>query len=314
MAASCIYIAILLFYCLGESHTNTGNDFLGLGSIKGKPWSKYLLDETDSLFEFDVDYDVNLDRGYYTLEGNPFQNSAAILPMDLHLNDLQYHGTTTLAFIFQHGVIIAVDSRASMGSYVGSRTVKKMFPVSKKPPIVATMAGGAADCAYWIRLVSRRASLLKSNNGIPLSVKSISKMLAMSLRNYRKAGLSVGTMVAGWDFSGPGICYVDNDGSCISGRLFCVGSGSKLAYAVLDGEKLKRNAMLGTNGDSNSSISGGSSSNSSTLPVNDQHDWTNYLSIDEAVNIATAAIRHATHRDGYSGGYINVVHIDKVGY
>lgn len=28
------------------------------------------------------------------------------------------HGTTTLAFIFQGGVIVAVDSRASMGSYI----------------------------------------------------------------------------------------------------------------------------------------------------------------------------------------------------
>jgi hypothetical protein len=28
------------------------------------------------------------------------------------------HGTTTLGFIFEHGVIIAVDSRATMGSYI----------------------------------------------------------------------------------------------------------------------------------------------------------------------------------------------------
>lgn len=28
------------------------------------------------------------------------------------------HGTTTLAFIFEGGVIVAVDSRASMGSYI----------------------------------------------------------------------------------------------------------------------------------------------------------------------------------------------------
>ena len=28
------------------------------------------------------------------------------------------HGTTTLGFIFEHGVIVAVDSRASMGSYI----------------------------------------------------------------------------------------------------------------------------------------------------------------------------------------------------
>lgn len=28
------------------------------------------------------------------------------------------HGTTTLAFIYQHGVVVAVDSRASMGPYI----------------------------------------------------------------------------------------------------------------------------------------------------------------------------------------------------
>lgn len=32
------------------------------------------------------------------------------------------HGTTTLAFKFQHGVIVAVDSRASAGSYIGKST------------------------------------------------------------------------------------------------------------------------------------------------------------------------------------------------
>ena len=31
------------------------------------------------------------------------------------------HGTTTLAFKFQHGVIVAVDSRATAGSYIGMK-------------------------------------------------------------------------------------------------------------------------------------------------------------------------------------------------
>lgn len=35
------------------------------------------------------------------------------------------HGTTTLAFKFKGGVIVAVDSRATAGSYVASGTVKK---------------------------------------------------------------------------------------------------------------------------------------------------------------------------------------------
>ena len=29
------------------------------------------------------------------------------------------HGTTTLAFKFKYGVIVAVDSRATQGSYIG---------------------------------------------------------------------------------------------------------------------------------------------------------------------------------------------------
>ena len=29
------------------------------------------------------------------------------------------HGTTTLSFIFQGGIIVAVDSRATAGSYIG---------------------------------------------------------------------------------------------------------------------------------------------------------------------------------------------------
>lgn len=40
------------------------------------------------------------------------------------------HGTTTLSFIFQGGAIVAVDSRASQGSFVGSKTVQKVLPIN----------------------------------------------------------------------------------------------------------------------------------------------------------------------------------------
>ena len=56
-------------------------------------------------------------------------------------------GTTTLSFVFQGGIIMAVDSRASMGHYVSSETVRKVIEISGKK--LATIAGGAADCQYW---------------------------------------------------------------------------------------------------------------------------------------------------------------------
>ena len=37
------------------------------------------------------------------------------------------HGTTTLAFKFQHGVIVAVDSRATAGSWIGEWAVFHQF-------------------------------------------------------------------------------------------------------------------------------------------------------------------------------------------
>ncbi|CAG8829835.1 28340_t:CDS:2, partial [Racocetra persica] len=59
------------------------------------------------------------------------------------------HGTTTLAFKFQGGIIVATDSRASSGSYIASQTVKKVIEIN--PYLLGTMAGGAADCQFWER-------------------------------------------------------------------------------------------------------------------------------------------------------------------
>lgn len=43
-----------------------------------------------------------------------------------------------------------------------------------------------------------------------------------------------GTMVAGWDPTGPGLYYVDSDGQRTKGERFSVGSGSLYAYGILD--------------------------------------------------------------------------------
>lgn len=65
----------------------------------------------------------------------------------------QQHGTTTLGFIFKGGIILSVDSRSTMGGYISSNNVKKVLPITDK--IMATIAGGAADCEFWERDLSR---------------------------------------------------------------------------------------------------------------------------------------------------------------
>lgn len=113
----------------------------------------------------------------------------------------QYHGTTTIGFINGDSIILCVDSKASIGNYVGSRTVKKIIPITDT--VVATMAGGAADCGYWIREISKTTKIFEYENGGPLKVGMIARLLASKLREYRGKGLSVGTMVAGIDENGP---------------------------------------------------------------------------------------------------------------
>lgn len=52
------------------------------------------------------------------------------------------HGTTTLAFRFQGGIIVATDSRATAGDWIASQTVKKVIEINSA--LLGTMAGGAA--------------------------------------------------------------------------------------------------------------------------------------------------------------------------
>ena len=142
-------------------------------------------------------------------------------------------GTTTLGFIFSGGVIVAVDSRASQGSYISSQTVKKVIEIN--PFLLGTMAGGAADCQFWQRNLGVQCRLHELASGRRVSVRAASKLLANTMYSYKGMGLSMGTMVAGWDpRTGPGLYYVDSDGQRTKGQVFSVGSGSLYAYGVLD--------------------------------------------------------------------------------
>ena len=67
--------------------------------------------------------------------------------------DLSYSQALTLSGMYQGGVVVAVDSRASMGPYVSSQTVKKVIEIN--PYLLGTMAGGAADCSFWERHLAK---------------------------------------------------------------------------------------------------------------------------------------------------------------
>ncbi|CAM9810237.1 unnamed protein product [Lampetra planeri] len=186
------------------------------------------------------------------------------------------HGTTTLAFKFQHGVIVAVDSRATAGSYIASQTVKKVIEIN--PYLLGTMAGGAADCMYWERVLAKQCRIYELRNKERISVAAASKLLANMVYQYKGMGLSMGTMICGWDKKGPGLYYVDDEGMRLPGSMFAVGSGSPYAFGVLDS------------------------------------GYREDLSKEEAYDLGRRAIASATHRDAYSGGVVNLYHMCQTGW
>ncbi|CAH8839059.1 unnamed protein product [Trichobilharzia szidati] len=186
------------------------------------------------------------------------------------------HGTTTLAFKYSGGVIVATDSRATAGSYIASGTTKKIIEIDKF--LLGTMAGGAADCQFWERVLTKHCRLFELRNKERISVAAASKLLANMIYNYKGMGLSIGTTIVGWDKNGPGVYYVDTDGNRTSGNLFSVGSGSPYAYGVLD-TKYKYE-----------------------------------MKDEEAYELAKRSIFHATHRDAASGGFVNLYHMKEDGW
>ena len=78
-----------------------------------------------------------------------------------------------------------------------SGTVKKIIEIN--PYLLGTMAGGAADCAYWERNLGVHCRLYELRNKERISVAAASKVLCNMLLRYKGYGLSVGTMITGWD-------------------------------------------------------------------------------------------------------------------
>lgn len=184
-------------------------------------------------------------------------------------------GTTTCAFEFQGGVLVAVDARATQGSFISSNQVRKVIHINDF--LLGTMAGGAADCMFWEKYIAMQCRVFELRNGEPPSVAQASMMLCGIMRQYRGQGLSMGTMFTGSDKKGASLYYIDDDATRIKGRLFAVGSGGTFAYGVLD--------------------------------TNYRYNMT----LDEAVALGIRAISSATFKDSASGGVVRIYHVTNNG-
>jgi len=58
--------------------------------------------------------------------------------------------------------------------------------------LLGTLAGGAADCVYWDRVLARQCRMYELRNRERISIAAASKLLSNMIYNFKGMGLSIG--------------------------------------------------------------------------------------------------------------------------
>jgi proteasome beta subunit len=179
-------------------------------------------------------------------------------------------GTTTIGIVFNDGVVLATEKRATMGNLVASKTAKKVYKIA--PRIGMTTAGGVGDAQQLARIMQVEASLFEIRRAKQMTVGAVSTLLSNYLNQNRYYPYYVQLLVGGVDDKGPGVYSVDAlGGASREDDIVATGSGSPFAYGLLeDGYRREMNE-------------------------------------EEAVDLAVRALRSAMRRDVGSGEDINIV-------
>jgi proteasome beta subunit len=157
-----------------------------------------------------------------------------------NIEKLALKGTTTVGVVCTDGVILSSDTRVTMGYFVAHKQGKKIYQIDDH--IGMTISGGVADAQYVVEILKVNAKLYKLNNGRPMPVKAASRLVGNVLFSAR-GGLMAQILVGGVDSTGPHVFSLDPFGSIVEETCVATGSGSPVAYGVLE-DKFKEGATI----------------------------------------------------------------------
>ncbi|MFX0199713.1 MAG: archaeal proteasome endopeptidase complex subunit beta [Candidatus Hodarchaeota archaeon] len=141
-------------------------------------------------------------------------------------------GTTTVGVVCKDGVVLATDRRATAGYFVASKRAQKIFSLDQH--IAATIAGRVADAQTIMDYARAEISLYRLQEGIPIRIHSAARMVANILFNARYFPYLLQSIVAGVDDLGPKMFNLDPIGSLTEEAYLSTGSGSPIAYGILE--------------------------------------------------------------------------------
>jgi proteasome beta subunit len=189
-------------------------------------------------------------------------------------DDWKLKGTTTLAIKCVDGVIMATDTRATMlPSFIAHKKVKKVYQVTRN--IGMTIAGVPAEALNLLDILKANASIYNLQRKREAPVKTIANLAATVLFSQRYYPYAVQAIVGGYDSEGFHLYSLDPFGSAIEDEVISTGSGSPVAYGVLES------------------------------------GYNDKMTLKEGLSLAANAIRSAMKRDVYTGDSFDIATITK---
>jgi proteasome beta subunit len=142
-------------------------------------------------------------------------------------------GTTTVAILCSDGVVLASDKRATMGYFIASKDVTKIFSITDS--LAMTVAGSVGDAQSLVRLLQAEAKLYRLKYSKPMSVTNATTLLANILFQYKFFPYFVQLILAGKEKENEYKIYsIDAIGGVTEEKYTSSGSGSPIAYGFLE--------------------------------------------------------------------------------
>ena len=186
------------------------------------------------------------------------------------------HGTTTVGIKAKDGVVLCADMRASAGYFIANNKTMKIEKIDDHAAI--TMAGGVADAQNITDILRYHANIHKIQKNEPIPIKSLTRLSSLIFHQNRGYPFIADILVGGYDKNGPALYNIDFFGSAEEKTYVTTGSGSPVAYGLLEEE------------------------------------YRDDLNVEDAKVIALRAVKAAITRNIGTGDGINVSIIDKNGF
>ena len=185
-------------------------------------------------------------------------------------------GTKTLGMVCKDGVVIATETRATMGTLIAHKNTKKLYKIDQHMALAT--AGLVGDLQVLARYLNAEANLYRLKRDIKIPIKSAATLMSNILNQRKFYPYYVQLVLGGYDESGGHVYALDAAGGAIPDKYTSAGSGSPYVFGVL--EDIYRDD----------------------------------ITTNEGVDIAIRAIHAAKSRDSASGGETNIAVITKDGF